>query len=109
MQRLHLECEICRFEFGNPKSVLLRLAHGRRAAQHLLSAGWQLIGMSQQQTHLPKLLLAQRWTERGHAGEPDAIFHLPVVLSRGVIGHTVPLKQLRRFRAYIIWYILHGY
>src|SRR5579864_2498917 len=77
---------------------MLRLASGRRAAQRRLSARRQLVGVSQQQTHLPKLLLAHGWTVRGHASEPDAIFCLPVGLAGRVIRHTVSLKELRRLR-----------
>src|ERR1051326_5976270 len=51
--------------------------------------------MSQEQAHLPKLLLAERRTVPGHPGEPDPVFRLPVGLSDRIVGHAVPLKELR--------------
>src|SRR6266436_1455216 len=78
-----------------PPSVVRRLA-GRRTAQHLLSARRQLVGMSQQQTHLPKLLFAEGQTEPGHSSESNAVFRYPVGLSYRVISHIVSLKELRR-------------
>src|SRR5713226_8871306 len=82
---------------SDPRSVLRMVADVRRVAQHFLNAQRQLVGMRQQQTHLPELLLTQGWADPWHAGEPDTVFRLPVGLSYGIIAHTVSLKELRRF------------
>jgi hypothetical protein len=66
----------------------------RRGLRHEVhDAGGQFVGVGQQLTHLPPLVVAQRGAVSGHARQPDAIGSLPIRLADGVVGHALALKQ----------------
>src|SRR5712671_17418 len=69
---------------------------GRGTCQLRSDAIRQLVSMREQEADLPCLRIRQGTAKTGHARKTDAVNHLPISLTRFVVGYALALQEFRR-------------